>query len=51
MPTYLVFNKIHFMLASEFSTVYHPVSQSASMTRKITQHHVENTKIQTHLTL
>jgi hypothetical protein len=25
MPTYLVFKKVHFMMASEFSSVYHVV--------------------------
>jgi len=28
MPTYLIFRKGHFMLASKFSTVYHAVRQS-----------------------
>jgi len=34
MPTCLFFKKVHFMLVSKFSTVYHIVWQSSRKTRQ-----------------
>jgi hypothetical protein len=35
MPTYLAFEKIHFMLASKFSTVYHIVLKNEKAKVKV----------------
>jgi hypothetical protein len=43
MPTYLVFKKVHSMLASEYSTVYHAVLQALMMKRQNIKQHEENT--------
>jgi len=51
MPTYLVFKKVHSMLAYKFSTVYHLMWQSSRMTIQNLNQPEENSYIHTALHL